>query len=408
MTQVSRDYLKWYSDRAVHPNGLVSPILDEDGSVNRGFGSDLEHDSQGQLIWLVAEIARVDGGPASVREFQPKVKLALQFLEELRNRTLAPNYAADREAPARFRGIIAPSISHEGYSVPTHSYWDDYFALKGWHDGAWLADGWGDKELASYARKQYDLLRQSMRASLQATIDWKKIDFIPASADLGDWDPTSVSIALAPAGQMDLLPAPILRNTFDRYLKEIRSRDEPDALYAYTPYEMRNVLTYVHLNKPQEANEVLMNLMRHRRPAPWQVFAEVVHSRERHDGYLGDMPHTWIGAEYVRVIFGMLMREDDDRMRLIPGAPPSWLAGPGLSVGKLPTAYGQLTMSAKQDGSTLRVALDPGLQPNSKLHVAWPSRQKPKRVTIDGKKQNKYNADGINVNKPFRELIAQW
>ncbi|HVF16778.1 MAG TPA: hypothetical protein VNA21_07690, partial [Steroidobacteraceae bacterium] len=408
MTKVARDYLKWYSDRAVQPNGLVSPILNEDGSVNRGFGSDIEHDSQGQLVWLIAEIARVDGGPASVREFQPKVKLALQFLEELRNRTLVANYAAEREAPARFRGLIAPSISHEGYSVPTHSYWDDYFALKGWHDGAWLADGWGDQELASYARKQYELLRESMRASIKATMEWKRIDFIPASADLGDWDPTSVSIALDPAGQKDLLPPAALSHTFDRYLKEIRSRDEPNALYAYTPYEMRNVLTYVHLNRPQDANEVLMNLMRHRRPAPWHVLAEVVHSRERHDGYLGDMPHTWIGSEYVRVIFGMLMREGDQRMHLIPGAPPSWLNGTGLSVTKLPTANGPLTMSAKQEGSTLRLKLEPGLRADTKLNVSWPSRQKPTRVTIDGKSAGAFTADGIDIEKPFRELIGHW
>jgi F5/8 type C domain len=408
MSKVARDYLKWYSDHAVHPNGLVSPILNEDGTVNRGFGSDLEHDSQGQFIWLVAEIARVAGGPESVREYAPKVRLALRFLEELRNRTLVPEYASDREAPARFRGLIAPSISHEGYSVPTHSYWDDYFALKGWHDAAWLADGWGDTKLASYARKQYELLRESTRESIEATMAWKQIEFVPASADLADWDPTSVSIALDPAGQMDLLPPAALRYTFDRYLKEIRSRDAPDALYAYTPYEMRNVLTYVHLNQPQEANEVLMNLFRHRRPAAWHVLAEVVHSRERHDGYLGDMPHTWIGSEYVRAVFGMLMREGDDRLHLIPGAPPSWLEGPGLQVGKLPTAYGPLSMSAKQEGTTLRVKLDPGLRKTTKLQVAWPSRQRPSSVTIEGKTQTDYTADGIEIAQPFRELVAQW
>ncbi|MEO8460903.1 MAG: discoidin domain-containing protein, partial [Dokdonella sp.] len=138
--KTARDYLRWYADHAVHENGLVSPILNEDGSVNRGFGSDIEYDSQGEFVWLVAEIARLDGGADSVRDYLSKVKLALQFLQTLRERTLVPGYMADREAPERFRGIIAPSISHEGYSVPTHSYWDDYWALKGWHDGAWLAE----------------------------------------------------------------------------------------------------------------------------------------------------------------------------------------------------------------------------------------------------------------------------
>ena len=39
------------------------------------------------------------------------------------------------------------------------------------------------------------------------------------------------------------------------------------------------------------------------------------------------MPHTWIGAEYGRTLFGMLMREDDDALSLLPGTPPSWVAG---------------------------------------------------------------------------------
>ncbi|HEY6642804.1 discoidin domain-containing protein [Povalibacter sp.] len=408
LVKAARDYLRWYADHAVHPNGLVSPILNEDGSVNRGFGSDLEHDSQGQFIWLVAEIARVDGGPSSVREFEPQVTLVLEYLQELRQRTLAPGYFAERESPQRFHGILAPSISHEGYSVPTHSYWDDYWGLKGWHDAIWLAERWGNAELAAWSREQYEALRASVRQSIEATIAWKKIDYVPASADLGDWDPTSVSIGIDPANQMDLMPQAALQRTFDRYLEEVRRRDEPDALYAYTPYELRNVLTYVHLDRPQVADELLTNFMRHRRPAGWHVFAEVVHSLERRDRYMGDMPHTWIGAEYVRMIFGMLMHEDDKRLRLLPGVPQSWVAGEGIRIGELPITYGSLTMTARQKNDTLRVTLGPGLRPETQLAVVWPTRRKPSRVTVDGRVAESYDEQGIELNASFRELVAQW
>ncbi|HMN47106.1 MAG TPA: discoidin domain-containing protein [Povalibacter sp.] len=408
MVKAARDYLRWYSNHAVHPNGLVSPILNEDGSVNRGFGSDLEHDSQGQFVWLVAEIARVDGGPASVREYEPQVKLALTYLKELRDRTLAPGYLADRPSPQRFHGILAPSISHEGYSVPTHSYWDDYWGLKGWHDAIWLAESWGNAELAAWSREQYEELRASVRRSIEATIEWKGIDYMPASADLGDWDPTSVSIGIDPANQMELMPQGPLRTTFDRYLQDVRRRDEPGALYAYTPYELRNVLTYVHLDQPQVANELLANFMRHRRPAGWHVFAEVVHSLERRDRYMGDMPHTWIGAEYVRMIFGMLMQEDDKRLRLLPGVPPQWLAGEGIRIGALPITYGSLTMTAQQRDNTLRVTLDSGLRAETQLAVVWPTRRKPVRVTVDGRVAENHDEHGIELNAPFRELVAQW
>lgn len=408
MAKTSRDYLEWYSGHAVHDNGLVSPILNDDGTVNRGFGSDIEFDSQGEFVWLVAEIARLDGGAASVREYAPKVRLALQFLQQLRERTLAEGYLSDRESPERFRGIIAPSISHEGYSTPTHSYWDDYWALKGWHDGAWLAEQWGDEEMATWARAQYVALRDSVAASIRSTMTWKATDFIPSSADLGDGDPTGVSIGLDPCGQQDLMPADALARTFSRYLDDVRKRDLPDALYAYTPYEMRNVLTYVHLNQPLAAEELLNNLLRHRRPLEWQVLAEVVYSDLRHAIYLGDMPHTWIGSEYARALFGMLMHEGDDRLQLLPGTPPSWIAGEGLKVSDLPTAYGKLSMSARQTGSELRIELGNGLRSGTALEVSWPSRQRPVRVLVDGQIRSDYDAERIHIAHPFRTLIAQW
>jgi hypothetical protein len=406
-TKTARDYLDWYAAHAVHENGLVSPILNADGSVNTGFGSDIEYDSQGEFINLVADVARFGGGADSVKDYQPKVRAAMHFMQALRERTMVPGYLSNLPAPERFHGIIAPSISHEGYSSPTHSYWDDYWALKGWHDGAWLADQWGDKELADYARGQYAALRESLRKSIETTMAWKGVDTIPAAADLGDGDPTSVSIALDPAGQMDVLPHAALVNTFDRYLADVRKREAPGELFAYTPYELRNVLTYVYLDRPKDAGELLTDVVRDRRPPEWNMWAEVVHSRLRHPGYLGDMPHTWIGSEYARTIFGMLMREADDGLYLLPGAPASWVAGKGLSVERLPVAYGSLSMTARRDGRRFIVTLGQGIRPTTRVRVSWPDRVKPARVTVDGKPAKAWDADGIVLDKPFRTIVAE-
>jgi hypothetical protein len=404
----ARDYLRWYTDHAVRDNGLVSPILNDDGSNSTGFGADLEYDAQGQWVSLVADIARLDGGTQTVREYLPKVRLALRFMQQLRERTLVPGYRADHEAPERFRGIIAPSISHEGYSVPTHSYWDDYWSLKGWHDGAWLAASWGDAAMETSARAQYALLRESVAASVRATIAWKGSTTIPASADLGDIDPTSVSIALDPCGQQDLLPPDALERTFDFYLDGVRQRSVPGSQWRFSPYELRNVLSFVRLNRPNDAVEVLDSVMRYRRPLGWQMFAEVVDSRLRHTAYLGDMPHTWIGTEYVRAILGMLMHEADTHLELLPGAPPAWLTGIGISVTGLPTAFGPLTMTARQNGSELRVVLEPGLFSDIPVQVVWPTRQRPQQVWVDGKLRTDQTADGVRIEQPFHELVAQW
>ena len=404
----ARAFLRWFADHAVHENGLVSPILGEDGSVDRGFGSDLEYDSQGQFVSLVADVARLDGGVETVREYLPKVRLALRFIEELRARTLVKGYQSDKEAPERFQGILAPSISHEGYSTPTHSYWDDYWALKGLQDGAWLARALGDSELAKWSEAQYSALHESVAASIRATMAWKKIEFIPSSADLGDPDATGTSIALDPCGQADLFSGAALRYTFDSYLTKIRNRAVSPEVWDFTPYELRNVLTYVRLDRPADANEVLTEQLRYRRPLAWQMFAEVVHSRLRNPGYFGDMPHTWIGTEYVRAILGMLMHDGAPVLELLPGTPPAWLAGEGLRISQLHTAFGQLTMSARQEGASLRVKLGAGLQANTRVHVKWPSRRKPVKVTVDGRPSTQHTDAGIALERPFKELIAQW
>jgi hypothetical protein len=84
------------------------------------------------------------------------------------------------------------------------------------------------------------------------------------------------------------------------------------------------------------------------------------------------------------------------------------VAGEGLGVDKLPTAYGTLSMSARQQGSTLRVKLEPGVRAGTAVRVSWPTRQRPTRVTIDGQAGSDYSADGITLKQPFRELVAEW
>jgi hypothetical protein len=404
----ARDYLRWYAEHGVRANGLISPILNDDGSVNRGIGSELEYDSQGEFVALVADMARYGGGAASVREYLPAVRGALQFLQSLRERTVVAGYQAGSEAPERFRGILAPSISHEGYPAPTHSYWDDYWALKGWHDGAWLARQWGVSDMAQWADQQEGALRDGLAASIRATIAWKHIDYIPASADFGDIDPASVSIGLDPAGQQALLPDAALRTTFMRYLDEVRRRSLPGARYTYTPYEFRNVLTFVHLDQPLLAEELLTRLRTARNPTGWQVFAEVVRSPPRQVFYLGDMPHTWVGAEYVRAIMGMLLHEGDGRLELLPGTPPDWVTGKGLAVERLPTAFGALSFSAQQEDNELHVQLGATLSPATQVQVSWPRRTRPRSVTVDGKPRTDFSEEGIRLERPFRELTAQW
>ena len=61
----------------------------------------------------------------------PHVVAAAGYLDSLRRLPVEDSL---------FRGLLPPSISHEGYSAkPMHSYWDDFFALRGYKDATAMA-----------------------------------------------------------------------------------------------------------------------------------------------------------------------------------------------------------------------------------------------------------------------------
>jgi hypothetical protein len=75
------------------------------------------------------------------------------------------------------------------------------------------------------------------------------------------------------------------------------------------------------------------------------------------------------------------------RLELLPGTPPDWVAGRGLAIDRLPTAFGALSMSAQQDDGTLHA--DSLLRTLSPSHGRWMSAGRrgirPRTVTVDGK-----------------------
>ena len=111
-------------------------------------------------------------------------------------------------AKPAFYGLMPASISHEGYSAkPMHSYWDDFWALRGYKDAV------ADRAVArSRWRRQAHSPRRATSSAPTCTprcvaaTAQHGIDFIPGAAELGDFDATSTTIALAPGGEQERLP----------------------------------------------------------------------------------------------------------------------------------------------------------------------------------------------------------
>jgi len=189
------------------------------------------------------------------------------------------------------------------------------------------------------------------------------IDYIPASADLADRDPTSTTTAITPGGELENLPRPALERTFELYWQEIEKRKAGDWK-AYTPYELRTVGTFIRLGWTERAHELLGLFLNDRRPPSWNQWPEVVYKDLRAPSFLGDLPHTWVGSDYMRSFLDLLAyeRESDHALVLAAGVPDAWISSPeGVAVRRLPTLWGLLDYSLKAEGDGVRLRIGKGI-----------------------------------------------
>jgi hypothetical protein len=376
-----RDFLTWFAGHQF-PSGKVPCCVDY-----RGADPVPEHDSHGELIYLVAEYYRHTADRAVVTSLWPRVLDAARYIDSLRHTRLTSEY--DAPDKRHFRGLLPPSISHEGYSAkPMHSYWDDFFALRGLKDAAYLANVVGDSAGATLARSR-DEFRRDLLASIDAAMRVHKIDFIPGAADLGDFDATSTTIAVAPVGEEASLPRQALERTFERYWEEaLARRDGQRSWDSYTPYELRTVGTFIRLGWPARAHELLDFFMGHRRPAAWNQWGEVVWREPREPKFIGDMPHTWVGSDFIRSVLDFLAyeREQDSSLVIGAGVPLAWVADSGgVVVRGLRTHYGPLTFTAIGGAREVTIDIAAGTRiPPGGLVVRAPFDMRLVAVVVNG------------------------
>jgi hypothetical protein len=379
---IAADYLRWYAPHQFQ-SGKIPCCVDR-----RGADPVPENDSPGEFIFLAGEVYRYQRDRGLLEAMWPHVEGAARYLEALRQseRTAAQLEPANRP----FYGMLPASISHEGYAAkPMHSYWDDFWAVKGYDAAYAIAIALGRAEEASRFRAQGDEFRRDLAASLEAATVAHRIAYLPGSAELGDFDPTSTSIAFAAHGLPLDLPGQLVRSTYERYWREFQDRrDGRNDWDVYTPYELRNVATFIRLGWRDRAAELLQFFLAGRRPAAWHQWAEVVGRDARQPRFVGDMPHAWVASDFIDSVLDLFAYERDLDRAVVLGAgiPRAWLRGRGISVQGLRTPYGQLSYSLKMRGSrtVLQVASGTRLPPGGFVFL-WPDAQPPGVTRINGR-----------------------
>jgi len=377
-----REFIRWYAPYQ-RADGFVPCCVDATGPDWL-----IEHDSHGQLIALIADYYRFSADDALVRELWHCVEKAVSCIEGL--------LEAD--------GLLPISVSHEGYlAQPVHSYWDDFWALGGLRDAVDLARMLGKVDIGGRWQALVTRFAAAVFASIERTRELRNLSYIPGSIEWADFDPTSTANAIAFLDMLDGLNRGAVEQTFDRYLYDWR-RKRSGALewQNYTPYEIRIIGAFVRLGRRDAALELLRFFLADRRPVPWNQWPEIAWRDPRAPAHLGDLPHTWIAAEYVLAVRSLFAyeRASDHALVLAAGLAPEWLTGEGVHVTRMPTVYGSLSFSLRRlDAHTLRFEIANEL--TAKLVLRPPLPAALASVTLNGISYTSFDRDSVTlVNAP--------
>jgi hypothetical protein len=387
-----REFLDWYAPFQ-REDGFVPCVVDRDG-----IDWLVEHDSHGQFLWGLREVMRQSADADFLVEMLPRAKKAADFLIALR--------MLRKEEPYRggaFHGLLPESASHEGYLAhPVHSYWDDFWGIRGLEAAADLAQAAGLHDEAARWRREAAAFQEDVLASISKVISGKKLNYIPGSVEWADFDPTATSNAIAMLDFAAALPAAPLHAMLETYLDGHRRKHSGAMPWNnYTAYEIRIIGAFVRLGKRDIANELLDFFLSDRRPAEWNQWPEITWRDPRSPGHLGDVPHTWIAAEFILALASMVAaeREAGESLVLAAGLRREWIAeNPGFSVGNLPTRFGPLHFSIlAPDESTIRVRIADSIRMPGDGLFAAPPLPAGKRIISAGGHGAVIGEDGMSI-----------
>ncbi|MDP3787455.1 MAG: discoidin domain-containing protein, partial [Candidatus Omnitrophota bacterium] len=325
MVDKVRDWVDAVTSK-VGEDGYVPFIIFEGGNIpafnTSGSGEGNEYDSQGEYVFAVRQYIDYSGDKQYLQKVYPKVVKALQFAQRLRRQNMTPEFQSDPKKQPYY-GILPKSNSHEGYYPAMTSYWDDFFVLRGFKDGVYLANLMGKKDDAEWMQREVDDFRKCIYDSIRKVAARDKINYIAGCVEKGDFDSTSTAIAIVAGGELDYMPKDLLKNTFDRYFDEFSKGMVPGHERTFTPYEVRSANAYVRMGQRERGLTMLRYFTKDSvRPYGWNHMAEVVYAKPRTPSYIGDMPHTWVGSGYIDAVRTMFVYEANDKLVLGAGIDP--------------------------------------------------------------------------------------
>ncbi|MGD0899612.1 MAG: hypothetical protein ABR915_17415 [Thermoguttaceae bacterium] len=352
----------------------------------------------GILLWAVARHARLTGDKKWLEEMWPKVQRAVDYVRAMRKTA-----SADPAAP-NF-GLIPNGFSDGGLSGSIPEYTNVYWTLAGLRAAIDAARWLGHAAEADAWQREYDDFYAAFRRAAQRDMetDAHGNRYLPISMlkdeKAKSRSPQKAQWAFLHAvfpGKVFAPDDPLVTGN----MAMLRAA-ECEGLVRDTGWAPAGIWTYfgsfyAHAwlwnGDGQKAARTLYAFANHASPLlAWREEQMPVGEGNKP---VGDMPHNWASAEFIRLVRHLIVLERGDELHLLEGVPPAWLVpGKSLRLKDVLTEFGPISLELRlaADGREAVLTLDPPRRDPPKrivLHLAgWSGRDATTDLPTDAKSQ---------------------
>lgn len=316
------------------------------------MGDGLFHKESGLTLWICYRHAVLTQDKAWLESLWPKLERIVAAIKQLREKSRT-------QPPDLDDGLMPTGFTDGGIGGVNPEYSNVYWNLAGLKAAIDAAQWLGKPEQASRWRAEYDDFMATFRkiAERDLTTDPFGNRYLPT--------------IMGPAGKKQLPQRGQWGFMHAVYPGQIFAKDDPlvqgnmamlratkqQGLVFGTGWDDQGIWTYaasfyghalLWQGSGQEAAQVLYDYANH--AAPVRLWREEQRPIGKGGNEVGDMPHNWASAEFIRLATHLIELDRGAELHLLEGLPREW-TGPGMvtRLNGVPTPFGPLRLTLKVD-----------------------------------------------------------
>jgi len=354
----------------------------------------------GIVLWTCARHARLTQDKAWLESLWPQLRRIAEYIKTLRQQTLTNDTPLDD-------GLVPPGMPDGGISGVLPEYTNPYWNMLGLRAYADAAGWLGKTAEAAVWQQEYAEFMAAFRKAAARDLrkDSNGISYLP--------------ILMGEAGAKELPQRGQWGFCHAVYPGQIFERNDPlatgnmamleatlrEGMVYGTGWDATGIWNYfasfyghawLWLGDGNKAAAALYAFANHAAPVlDWREEQSLTGGTYRK---VGDMPHNWASAEFIRLTTHLLELDRGDELHLLEGLPQAW-THPGMltKLDRIATPFGPLTMELKisPDGKSANLRVEPLADPSCAKIVVHPINISNKRIDLDPKQRNEITLLGL-------------